>query len=102
MTNKITPLVIEIFADNVQVDERTIPAKGDRAEMTLYSQVAFAHLGGRFPVEFSISLEKGQVPYATGKYYLDASSFKVGDYGRLAFERNLLLIPVDSFNSKAA
>ncbi|EGR2117535.1 single-stranded DNA-binding protein [Vibrio cholerae] len=98
----IEPLVIEIFKDNVIVDSRVIPAKGDRAEMTLYSQVAFAHLGGRFPVEFSLPLEKGDAPYAEGKYQLHASSFKVGDYGRLTFERKMVLIPLAQSAIKAA
>ncbi len=95
-------LIVEIFEDNVSIDTRTIPPKGDRGEMKLYSQVAFAHLGGRFPVEFSLSLEEGQTPYPAGRYVLHASSFKVGQYGRLEFERNLLLIPHSGSSVKAA
>ncbi|EGU40224.1 fumarate reductase subunit C, partial [Vibrio scophthalmi] len=89
-------LTIEIFEDNVLVDTREIPARGERSAMKLFSQVAFVHLGGRFPVEFSLSLEENQAPYPAGKYSLHASSFKVGQYGRLEFERNLLLIPQTS------
>ncbi|AYV19812.1 single-stranded DNA-binding protein [Vibrio mediterranei] len=95
-------LVVEIFEDNVCVDERVIPARGDRSEMKLYSQVAFVHLGGRFPVEFSLSLEQGASAYPAGKYQLHASSFKVGQYGRLEFERNLLLVPLNPASIKAA
>ncbi|HCG5116820.1 TPA: hypothetical protein NJY80_000006 [Vibrio parahaemolyticus] len=98
---QISSLVIEIFQDNVVVDKRELPAKGDRPAMTLCSQVAFAHLGGRFPVEFSLSLQDGDAPYPAGKYFLDASSFEVGQYGRLGFTRNLVLIPIDQA-SKAA
>ncbi|HHF3243626.1 TPA: single-stranded DNA-binding protein [Vibrio alginolyticus] len=96
----ISGLVIEIFPDNVVVDKRELPAKGDRPAMTLCSQVAFAHLGGRFPVEFSLSLQEGDAPYSAGKYFVDASSFEVGQYGRLGFSRNILLIPID--HAKAA
>lgn len=98
---QISGLVIEIFQDNVCVDKRELPAKGDRAAMTLCSQVAFAHLGGRFPVEFSLSLQEGDAPYAAGKYFVDASSFEVGQYGRLGFSRNVLLIPIEQ-QSKVA
>ncbi len=95
-------LTIEIFKDNETVDTRVIPPKGERGEMKLYSQVAFAHLGGRFPVEFSLPLEEGQPAYSAGMYVLHASSFKVGQFGRLEFERNLLLIPQSDSASKAA
>ncbi|WP_234493734.1 G5P family DNA-binding protein [Vibrio maritimus] len=89
-------LIVEIFKDNETKDIRTIPPKGDRAEMKLYSQVAFVHLGGRFPVEFSLPLQEDETHYASGKYYLDQTSFKVGQFGRLEFERNITLIPVAS------
>lgn len=98
----LDPLVIEIFEENVVVDERVIPPKGDRGEMKIYSQVAFAHLGARFPVEISLSLEQGASPYPAGKYQLHISSFKVGQYGRLEFERNLMLVPVSTTAIKAA
>lgn len=95
-------LIIEIFKDNESIDTRVIPAKGDRAEMKLYSQVAFAHLGGRFPVEFSLSLQEGQPYYTEGRYVLHSSSFKVGQYGRLEFERNMILVPEHNQATKAA
>ena len=88
-------LIIEVFKDNVISDERVIPAKGDRGEMKLYSQIGFAHFGGRFPVEMSIPLQKDQSPYPEGKYYLQASSFSVGNFNRLELAREMLLIPVN-------
>lgn len=90
---KIDGLKIEIFKENELVDTRVIPAKGDRGEMRLYSQVAYAHLGGKFPVEMSLPLEEGQPYYTSGMYFIHASSFKVGNYGRLEFDRNIKLIP---------
>lgn len=95
-------LLIEIFKDNEIVDAREIPAKGDRDAMTIYSQVAFAHLGGRFPVEFSLPLQQGDSAYPAGMYYLHSSSFKIGDFGRLAFERKLVLIPASNHAAKVA
>ncbi|MGY5767750.1 single-stranded DNA-binding protein [Vibrio cincinnatiensis] len=95
-------LLIEIFKENEMVDSKIIPARGERSEMILYSQVAFAHLSGRFPVEFSLPLEKGDSYYPAGTYYLHASSFKVGDFGRLSFERKMILIPASSSSSKVS
>ncbi len=97
---QISSLVIEIFPDNVVVDERVLPANEKRGALTLRSQVAFAHLGGRFPVEMSLSIQDGASAYPAGKYHLDASSFEVGQYNRLGFARDLTLIPIDQ--SKAA
>lgn len=98
---QITSLVIEIFQDNVVVDERVLPANEKRGALTLRSQVAFAHIGGRFPVEMSLSLQEGDAPYPAGKYFLDASSFEVGQYDRLGFARNLVLIPIDQATKAA-
>ncbi|CAH7181249.1 fumarate reductase [Vibrio lentus] len=92
--NNTNGLIIEIFKENELVDSRVIPAKGDRGAMTLYSQIAYAHLGGKFPVEMSLSLEEGQPAHSVGKYYVHSSSFKVGNYGRLEFDRKITLIPV--------
>ena len=98
---QINSLVIEIFPDNVVVDKRELPPRGERGAMTLCSQVAFAHLGGRFPVEMSLSLQEGDAPYPAGKYFLDASSFEVGQYDRLGFARNLVLIPIEQATKSA-
>ncbi len=44
-------LKIEIFQENVQTETRTIPAKDGKPSRTIYEQIAYAHLGGKFPVE---------------------------------------------------
>lgn len=98
----IEPLVIEVFEDNVSVIERIIPPKGDRAEITLYQQIGFAHVGGRFPIEMNIPLAKGDAPYPKGKYHLHATSFEVGDYGKLNFARKMVLIPLAHSAIKSA
>lgn len=92
----MSQLIIEIFKENEVIDSRTLPANEKRGELTLYSQVAYAHLGGKFPVETSVSLEDGQPAYAAGKYLVHQSSFRVGQYDRLEFDRKLILVPLDN------
>lgn len=91
----MTRLIIEIFKENEVVDSRTLPATDKRGALTLFSQVAYAHLGGKFPVETKVSLEDGQPAYKEGKYELHQQSFKVGQYDRLEFDRRTVLMPVD-------
>ncbi|GLT14047.1 single-stranded DNA-binding protein [Vibrio algivorus] len=88
-------LIIEVFKENEVVDVRELPANDKRAAMKLYSQVAYAHTGGKFPVEFRLPLEEGQPAYTEGKYYFTQDSFKVGQFDRLEFDRNLKLVPVN-------
>ncbi|WP_318415127.1 single-stranded DNA-binding protein [Photobacterium leiognathi] len=88
-------LVIEIFKENELVDTRILPANANRGEIKLHSQVGYAHLGGKFPVEMSIPLEEGQPHYMAGRYELDQKSFVVGQYNRLEFSRNMILLPIN-------
>lgn len=100
MTSKNTNahgLIIEFFKENESIDIRELPANEKRGAMKLYSQVGYAHLGGKFPVETVISLEEGQPAYTAGKYYYGRSSFVIGQYDKLSFARNPVLIPVDDF-----
>lgn len=90
----MTKLIIEIFKENESIDTRTIPANDKRGELKLFSQVAYAHLGGKFPVQTTIGLEEGQPYYAAGKYELHQSSYQVGNYDRLEFARKIILVPV--------
>lgn len=80
-------LKIQIFEENETIETRTIPAKDDKPARTIYEQIAYVHLGGKFPVEMKLSLEKGQVPYAPGLYTLHPSSFTVNQYGALELKR---------------
>lgn len=88
-------LIIEIFKENEIVDVRELPANEKRGALKLYSQIAYAHTGGKFPVEFKLPLEDGQPHYTAGKYYLTQDSFKVGQFDRLEFDRNLKLVLVN-------
>ncbi len=80
-------LKIQIFEENEIVETRTIPAKDDKPSRNIYEQIAYVHLGGKFPVEMKLSLEKDQVPYAPGLYTLHPSSFAVNQYGALELKR---------------
>ncbi|ELA9875960.1 G5P family DNA-binding protein [Vibrio parahaemolyticus] len=80
-------LKIQIFEENETIEMRTIPAKEEKPARTIYEQIAYVHLGGKFPVEMKLSLEKGQVPYAPGFYTLHPSSFVVNQYGALELKR---------------
>ncbi len=80
-------LKIEVFKENEVVDIRTIPSRDDKPARTIYEQVAYAHLGGKFPVEMKISLEKDQVPYAPGLYTMHSSSFTVNNFGNLELKK---------------
>lgn len=80
-------LKIEVFKENEHVEIRTIPAKDDKPSRDIYEQIAYVYLGGKFPVEMKLSLEKGQVPYAPGFYTLHPSSFAVNQYGALELKR---------------
>jgi len=91
----MTVLIIEVFKEDEKVDVRELPANEKRGALKLYSQRAYAHTGGKFPVETTISLEEGQPPYVPGKYYPHASSFKVGQFDRLEFDRQMILVPFE-------
>ncbi|TOG58899.1 G5P family DNA-binding protein, partial [Vibrio parahaemolyticus] len=51
-------LKVEIFPEHEQIETRTIPGKEDKPSRTIYEQIAYAYLGGKFPVEMKLSLEK--------------------------------------------
>lgn len=91
----MTVLIIEVFKEDEKIDIRELPANEKRGAMKLYSQRVYAHLGGKFPVETSVSLEEGQPAYVQGKYYPHAQSFAVGKYDRLEFARQMILIPFE-------
>lgn len=80
-------LKIEIFKENEVIETRTIPAREGKPARIIYEQVAYVYLGGKFPVEMKLSLEKDQVPHAPGLYTLHSSSFTVNQYGALELKR---------------
>lgn len=89
-------LKIEIFPENVQIETRTIPAKEGKPQRNIYEQVAYAHLGGKFPVEMKLQLEEGQPAYVAGLYTIHPSSFVINQFGSLELKRfGLLIDPID-------
>lgn len=78
---------IEIMEAHSAVQSRTIQGKDGKADKTYYSQKAYAHTGGAFPVEFKLPLESHNDAYRAGTYELDPSSFAVGRYGDLEINR---------------
>ncbi len=80
-------LKIEIFPENVRVETRNIAGKEDRPGRTIYEQIAYAHLGGKFPIEMKLTLEKDQEPYAAGIYTPHSASYVVNNFGGLELKR---------------
>lgn len=85
-------LKIEIFPENARVETRNIPSKDNRPGRTIYEQVAYAHLGGKFPIEIKLMLEKDQLPYAAGIYTPHSSSYVVNNFGGLELKRFGMII----------
>ncbi|NRA94283.1 MAG: hypothetical protein HRU26_16715, partial [Psychroserpens sp.] len=48
-------LHIEIFPENVALITRTLPPKDGKPGRSFNEQIAYAHLGGKFPVEMKLS-----------------------------------------------
>ena len=89
-------LKIEIFPENAQVESRSIPAKDNKPPRNIYEQIAYAYLGGKFPVEMKLQLEQGQPAYVAGTYTLHPSSFTINQYGSLELKRfGILITPIN-------
>lgn len=90
-------LQIEIFPENVALITRTLPPKDGKPGRSFNEQIAYAHLGGKFPVEMKLSVQDGQPPYNAGMYSVDASSFTINSFGGLELKRfGLKIKPVES------
>ena len=60
-----------------------------------WSQKAYLHNGGAFPVEFTLSIPDASSAYPVGQYTLTDDSFKVNQYGGLELSRwDLKLTPL--------
>lgn len=85
-------LKIEIFQEDTTIQTRVIPGKEGKSPRTIYEQTAYAYLGGKFPVQMKLSLDEGQVAYASGEYTVHSSSYIVNNFGGLELKRFGLLI----------
>ncbi|MBF9000482.1 single-stranded DNA-binding protein [Vibrio nitrifigilis] len=81
-----------MFPENVNVETRNIPAKDNRPARVICEQVAYVHLGGKFPVEMKLQLEQNQPAYTAGTYGVHPSSFSVNQFGGLELKRFGLVI----------
>ncbi|MZI93249.1 hypothetical protein F9817_08570 [Vibrio sp. CAIM 722] len=90
-------LTIEIFKEDERINTRTIPGREGKPARVIYEQTAYAHLGGKFPVEMKLGLDEGQPPYAPAKYTVHSSSFIVNNFGSLELKRfGLTLEPLEA------
>ncbi|MFN3014301.1 single-stranded DNA-binding protein [Vibrio coralliilyticus] len=80
-------LKVEVFPEHEQIETRTIPSRDDKPPRVIYEQIAYAYLGGKFPVEMKLSLEKDESVYKAGIYMVDSSSFVVNNYGKLELNK---------------
>ncbi len=88
-------LKIEIFQEDVTVNARNMPPKDDKPGRTIYEQTAYAHLGGKFPVQMKLQVESPASTYPAGEYQIDSSSFTVNNFGGLELKRfGLKITPI--------
>lgn len=80
-------LKIEVFPENVSVITRTTQPKDDKPGREIFEQEAYAYLGGKFPVQMKLQLEKGQPPYAAGIYTPHSSSYVINNFGGLELKK---------------
>ncbi|EPM0065317.1 single-stranded DNA-binding protein [Klebsiella pneumoniae] len=81
---------IEILKSDINTRSFTSNGK----DVTFFEQTAYIHLGDDYPAKFSLSLQKNQQAYPPGDYTLHPSSLRVGNYGSLEFQRNVILVPL--------
>ncbi|MBY7781096.1 single-stranded DNA-binding protein [Vibrio furnissii] len=85
-------LKIEVFPENVSVITRTIKPKDDKPGREIFEQEAYAYLGGKFPVQMKLQLEKGQQPYSAGVYTPHSSSYVINNFGGLELKKFGMII----------
>jgi hypothetical protein len=73
---------VQILKGFEQVETRSIKNK-DGSPRILYSQKAYLHKGGAFPVEFTLGVESPPLAYAVGDYSLDLDCLRVNKFGSL-------------------
>ena len=64
------------------VESRSIKQK-DGTPRVLYSQKAYLHKGGAFPIEFTLSVDSPALAYQIGDYSLDLECLRVNKFGSL-------------------
>lgn len=80
-------LKIEIFKEDVHVEQSQTRPKDGKQPRTLYNQTAYVYLGGKFPVQMKIGLEENQTAYAAGIYTIKSESYSVNNFGSLELKK---------------
>lgn len=63
---------------------------------TSHSQRAYLHVGGAYPIGFTLNLNS-PMPYQAGFYTFGAESIRVNQYGALEFARyGMSLVPLNN------
>jgi hypothetical protein len=86
---------VQILKNFEQVETRSIKQK-DGSPRVLYSQKAYLHKGGAFPIEFTLSVDSPALAYPIGDYSLDLNCLRVNKFGSLEvdpYNVNLQRIP---------
>jgi hypothetical protein len=73
---------VQILKGFEQVESRSIKTR-DGSPRILYSQKAYLHKGGPFPVEFTLGVESPPLAYPIGDYSLDLDCLRVNKFGSL-------------------
>lgn len=88
-------LKIEVFQEDVTVKARNMPPKDGKPGRTIYEQTAYAHLGGKFPVQMKLQVESPANVHPAGEYHIDSSSFVINNFGSLELKRfGLTITPI--------
>ncbi|GGI93582.1 single-stranded DNA-binding protein [Shewanella gelidii] len=96
-------LIIEVFPEHLGVKSRSMPGKDGKPGRAIHEQIAYAYLGGKFPVEMKLQVESPADAYPAGKYQIDSSSFIVNNFGGLELKRfGLTISPVEKHASSDA
>lgn len=77
------------------VKERSGVSDKTGKEWLIRSQSGYLHNGKPYPVEIKVPLQKDQVPYSQGYYYIHPTSFNSDKYDELSVEE-LILVPVEN------
>jgi hypothetical protein len=73
---------VQILKGFHDVTSRSIKTK-DGSPKVLYTQKAYLHKGGAFPVEFTLNVESPALAYGLGDYDLDLDCLRVNRFGSL-------------------
>ena len=83
--------MIKIEILKSEITTRSFTSNGK--DVTFFEQTAYIHLGDDYPAKFSLTLQKNQQAYQPGDYTIHPGSLRVGNYGSLEFQRNVILVP---------